>query len=236
VPNFKGPMMRKILEGFDFNYRGYTFNQDDFAAMAAALKVDTLDEEHRTALQRYKNRYLALATSWEAASRPDCVQKHLKAVHTQVKRLMETLHALHDPKAPNKSARQSALALLHSTAPDNDWTDKYEDNMFAFTERLAELGMAANKVLGQIQGNKGGRPGDLPLKELVTELSGLFADITGKQPSITSDNHAEDLGEEFKGKFLDFAEAFLSPLPLENKNRRTLGLALKRILRDLKSI
>ena len=55
--------MRKVLEGFDFKMTSCTFNQDDFTAMAAALGNDSLDDEHRAALQRECNRFMALIAS-----------------------------------------------------------------------------------------------------------------------------------------------------------------------------
>jgi hypothetical protein len=226
--------MRKVLEGFDFKYQSHTFNEDDFAAMAEALGISSLNDEQRKILQKQCDRFLPLVASWDQASRPNEVRKKLEAVHSDVERLMKNLHSLHDPDAPDKAARQSTLALLHSAAPDNDWNDCYEDNMFAFTERLTELAKATNTALNELPGNKGGPPGDLPLKGLTDALAELFTEITKKNPSISTNPYAEP-EEEFGGKFLGFVEIFLRPLPLQRpKRRRDLGLALKRILLDRK--
>jgi hypothetical protein len=220
--------MRKVLEGFDFNPPLHTFDQDDFAAMTDALGIDSLDGEHRAVLQRECDRFLAMIASWDQASRPGEVRKKLEKVHSDTARLMTTLHALHETKVPDRQARQSTLALLHAVTPGNDWADMDTDLM-AFTERLAELGKAANTVLHELPRDGGGPSGDLPLEVLADGLASLFTEITKKSPSITSDPYAES-EEEFRGRFLDFVEAFLRPLaPHYKKKRRTLGKALKRI-------
>lgn len=222
--------MRKILEGFDFRYLSHTFSQDDFAAMAAALGIGSIDDKRRKVIQRQCNRFLPLVASWEQASPPGEVHKKLNKIHADAVRLMKTLHALHDPNVPDQSVRQSTLALLHAAAPGNDWNDRYEDNLFAFTEKLTELAKAANTALNELPGNKGGPPGNLPLEDLTNSLSILFTEITNKSPSITTDPNAET-ENEFKGAFLDFVENFLRPLPLQTQmRRRDLGLALKRNL------
>ncbi len=226
--------MQKILEGFDFKLASYTFNQDDFTAMAVSLGIDSLDDEHRATLLRECDRFMALIASWEQASRQVGIRKKLAKVHSDVVRLMKTLHALHDANAPDRPTRQSTLALLHSVAPDNDWSGKYYTDMFAFTERLVELDKAANIALQELPEDRGGPSGDLPLKVLATGLADLFTEVTGKKPSITSDQHAEP-ENEFGGRFLNFVEAFLRPIaPHYQKRRRDLGSSLKRILRARK--
>ena len=201
--------------------------------MADALGIGALKQEYRDVLQGECNRFMALVASWNLASRPGQVREKLEEIHTDVGRLLKTLHALHETEVPDRTARQAALALLHSAVPGAAWND-LDNDLLAFTERLAEIGKAASIALHELPGGGGGPPGDLPLEELANGLADLFTEITKNNPSITSDPHAE-LEEEYRGKFLDFVEAFLKPLtPHYRKRRRDLGVALKRILRARK--
>ena len=228
-----GVLVRKILEGFDFTAPSHVFDQDDVKRMAAALGVPSLEEKHRVVLQRECDRFLPLVVSWNQASRPGEVREKLETVHSDTVRLMVTLHELHETEVPDRQTRQSTLALLHAVAPGNDWSDKDTD-MFAFTQRLVELGRATKTALHELPEDGGGQPGDLPLEVLANGLADLFTEVTEKNPSITSDQHAEP-ENEFRGRFLDFVEAFLRPLaPHYQKRRRDLGSSLKRILRARK--
>ena len=228
--------MRKELEGFDFKAPSYTFNQDDFKAMAVALRADPLDDQHRAEFQRLCDHYLPFSASWEKAPHPNEVRTILEEVRDNVKRLSKKLISLHDHSSPDNAAKQSVLVMLHSVVPDNDWNDPDHDydDMFAFIGRLEEIGRAATVALDGCSRNRAGPPGDQPFDTLGNHLYDLYTEIVGKRPSVTT-APARDIANEFMGKFLDFVEAFLRPLPLPNhKNRRELGLKLKRICSDRK--
>jgi hypothetical protein len=136
-------------------------------------------------------------------------------------------------RKPESPAQQSELEMLLASPPENGWSEQYSDEMFAFTRRLVELGRAAKSALEEVPASKGGRLDNLPLNTLCKTLMELFVEITKRDPTISTDAYCESIEEEFKGKCIDFVEAFLKPLPeLYHKTPRELGLVLKRIIRE----
>jgi len=221
--------MPKILEGHDFTISLHTFDKDDFKRMAGALGVEALSTHQQSALQRARLIYLALATSWEQSPRPASVRKLLKAVHTDAFRLMKTIHSLHDIEVPDRPARQTTLALLHSAAPGNDWGE-IDNDLMAFAQRLADVGKASNDAISDLPADKGGVPGDFPLKMLVLRLADLFREITGETPTCFPDHYAET-GAEYRGGFFSFIEAFLRPLgSMPERSHQGLGKFVQRTL------
>ena len=225
--------MQKILEGSDFKPPAYVFTPEDFKRMAATLELGALEKKHQAALQVECMRFLALVPAWIQAARPADVRKHLEKVHSDVLRLMETLHALGKADAPDQPARQAASAILHLAAPNNEWGE-IDFDFLVFTGGLADLGKAAKDAISDLSKDPSGRPADFPLNELLNRMADLFTEITKVCPKITTNTYAEP-EKAYTGKFLDFVEAFLQPLaPHYQKTRHDLGEPIKRVLRARK--
>ena len=164
--------MQKILEGLDFKAPAYVFTPDDFKRMAATLELGALEKKHQAALQVECMRFLALVPSWKQAPRPAEVREHLEKVHSDVLRLMETLHALGKADAPDQPARQAASAILHLAAPNNEWGE-IDFDFLVFSGGLADLGKAAKDAISDLSKDPSGRPADFPLTR--AGMTGILA-------------------------------------------------------------
>ena len=156
--------------------------------------------------------------------------KHLKNTYDDTARLSDTLRSLHDL---NNVSKQSALTLLHVAAPDNDWAG-FDVDLGNLIERIEELEKAANNAIAALPEDRGGAPSDIALKTLITRLGGIYGAITGKAPTITYDDYAEE--DAYVGPFYDFAKAVLDGIaPDRNKSNQGLGKFIQRSLNRMKT-
>ncbi len=228
--------MKKVLDGFDFtvDLEKYRFTDKDFARMEEALEVETLTEERRQGLQGLCNFYVSFAESWKLAPRSKKIHDRLEKIHKDAGRLIKTLLALHDPKAPDRPARQATIEYLHNAAPENDWAENGDD-LFKFMKQVYGVGKAARDAQKILPEDKGGPPGDPPLGRLVQDLARFYHHVTGVWPHHGY-NPADDLGPPYKGRFFDFVEAFLTPLrDYSERSHLGLGKFIQRTLAELES-
>ncbi len=226
--------MQRIMKEFDFEPRFYEFTNNDFAKIAAAVGIPILEDYHKLNLQKACDGISVLVSAWIQGPRPADVRKILRKIHSDAGKLMKDLHSLHVSEASNLPARQVALYSLLNALSGNDWTTRGAD-LLAFTEKLVALRNIAENEISNLSGSRGGRPEDFPLKVLVQKLAPMFKEITGKGPTITTNDFAEP-GEEYSGKFVDLIEAFIQPLsPDYQKIGRGQGKPIQRILAKLRS-
>lgn len=233
MPDEPERITQKILEGFTFSAQTYRFTANDYARIAAALGVEALDDAQRASLQSEGDRFTFLAQSWGKAPRPAQIRKILKAVHTDTKRLMNTIRNLYSSDDEEQlPAQEVAQNLIHLQAPENDWA--LEDTDFVkFTGALCQFGVATKKALDNLPDNStGGRTLDLPLRIAVGRLAQIFTGFTRHKATVTVKDSA-DPDQQYGGRFYRFVEAFLSPIPAyRRRSNVALGKAIERILRD----
>lgn len=200
--------MAKVLSGVGFSRDPYSFTDEDFARIEKSLKVESLDDGQRQRLQDICVSYCLLSVSWKLAPRSKKIRHWLKKVGTDARKLDETLLALHDENEDDGPARSAAIEFLRSMAPPgNDWGVTLFD-VLKLERQVCALSNTALKAQDRLLKDKGGNPGDMPLKGLVEDLATFYTEVTGERPTITFD----DLTDRYTGHFLGLIESFLEPL------------------------
>jgi len=228
--------MKKVLDGFDFTVdrEKYRFTDEDFARMEEALEVETLTEERRQVLQGLCDFYVSFAESWKLAPRSKKIHDRLEKIHKDAGRLIKTLLALHDPKAPDRPARQATIEYLHNAAPENDWAENGDD-LFKFMKQVCGVMEAARDAQKNLPKDKVGRPGDPPLGRLVQDLARFYRHVTGERPHHGCDPY-DDRETPYKGHFFKLVKAFLTPLrDYSERSHLGLGKFIQRTLAELES-
>lgn len=227
--------MAKILDGFVTWTEPYFFSDEDYQQMTGALDVPALKEDQREEIQQYCDRYLVLWASFAEASRPGKVQKWLDRVHNDARNLACTLSQLRDRNAHDAKVRETVLSLI-CLADSEIGENAFNHDLSGFTEKVSQLESAAKEAIARLPKDRGGRAGNLPLSDLIANLAMLFQEMTGREktPGITR-NHYPEYGEQYRGRFFKFVNAFLAPLgPEHQRSNQALGKACERVLSDLR--
>jgi len=102
--------------------------------------------------------------------------------------------------------------ILHRTGIDVDDLAEQLDQLCAFID-LHEK-------------SKGGRPGNKAWDDLMLNLAGIYADATGKQATVTENEHRAEAGERYSGAFVRVAAIVaLPPRPLASSRAPTVRSA-----------
>ena len=234
--------MPKRLEDFDFSPPTVVFSAEDFEKMAAALGLDEMDIRRKSSLQRICDFFLISFTSWKLAPSLPAIRSQLKKLSDSAAKMLTVLNAPHLGTKTDLPARQAAEELVRQATSETDW-DVFGDDFAKLADKLLVFHNSAESALSSLPKGKGGRPNSAPLEILIPVLDKIFAEITGTRGKIITQPYPTGKAkrsygdknpqgrEEFRGVFLDFAEAFLLPLkdhfPMQ---RQTLGSEIKRIL------
>ena len=227
--------MTKVVSGVSVSGDYSRFTDQDFASIAEALVVETLNDNQRQHLQNICDTWGPISKSWEHAARPKKIRCWLKKVQDDSDALLNTLKALHDGDGPDGAARESAIEFLHTAAPGNDWARSLTD-LLNIQERVSALWKAAVDAQKCLPEDKGGKTDDWPLKDLIERLKPFFKEVTGEEPTV-SFNHHEGPGNEYRTRFFNLVETFLEPLSeyyFLTRNHQGLGKFIERTLLKLK--
>ena len=239
----RGGVMTKIVSGITFSLDSYQFTEKDLAAIEKALGVEALNDDQRRTLQGICKMYCFDTDNWKLAPQSKAVRDWLKMVQTRAKKLVETLHALHDENVPDRPAREATIEwLLTGEPPEMDWGVTVTD-LLKLEMQVGALFNAAVDAQEHMLKDKGGDSGDMPLGNLVKKLAGFFTEVTRERPTISYNLRGEPIngepGTEYEGTFFNLVESFLAPFDGYSYSQRShfgLGKFIQRTLSELRSM
>jgi len=201
------------------------FYDDSFQKMANILSLYEISDKLKNLLEDAMQEYLIDKDRIPKTPRLSEVKATLTEIHDKTKSLIRDLERIDD-----KTLDALAMTSYPENASDLNF---FYDLPFNKKMDIHKIYFASKEALSELEKDKGGRPANIPLRNVIFELKAIYEKFVGRKATITWDEY-EDI---YRGQFYDLVHTYLTVIgPEYTRNNNLLGTHIKRALRYAKKI